>query len=614
LTANATAPTKRLPARRALLWLGLAALILLAFALRLYRLDAVPLRGDEAYSVLYWTAPPFSAEWWASLRVEPAPPGTLVAFWAWSETAGDSPFAMRYLSLLGNVIGLAAVMALARRLLGDARLTAMVGLLWALHPELIWHAQDARSYGLLSALSPLAFYWLVRAVDGHGFRRWWPYILLQSAALYVNLLEPFWIAAQGVYILALGRGDVLRRALGAWGVIALLALPVGWQAVTLLFVSGYEGTAAGADLTRLLDHFAPVLLLGIETIPAWLGGLLAGMLFVGLIWLARRDRAGWLLLAWGFLPVLLLYGASHFADYFRPRYVTTVIPALVIALVAVLAALGRSRSAQARIYAPALLTAVLAVVSLAGIYHYFYRAAPKAPDWPGLAAYLTARTGADDVIISDSIDPALEYYHDGPARVFFIPADRPPPEAYLPGLLSQHRTIYLLAGAHTGGAAEFLRVHSQHIPGDTWPGVSQFRPWRVDEAEISHRLAVDFSDVARLRGYTLVGDDQLLLYWEALDTTINEHSVLVHVERAADAPPEAVLDHGLAGGVVSARTWTPGTLYRDPVALPVELPAGEYTIRVGLYDLVAEERVAVVDGAEYDGRYPLTQMTISAGR
>jgi hypothetical protein len=612
LTDNATAPTKRLPARRALFWLGLAALILLAFTLRLHRLDVVPLRGDEAYSVLYWTAPPFSAEWLALLRVEPAPPGTLLAFWAWSEAAGESAFAMRYLSLLGNLAGLAAVVALARRLLRDARLAGLVGLLWALHPELIWHAQDARSYGLLSALSPLAFYWLLRAADGHNARRWWPYILLQTAALYVNLLEPFWIAAQGVYILALGRGDVLRRALSAWGVIALLALPVGLQAATLVFVSGYQGTAAGADFTRLLDHFVPALFFGVETIPAWLGGLLAALLFAGLIWLARQDRAGWLLLAWGFLPVLLLYGVSHFADYFRPRYVTTVIPALVIAPLAVLAALGRSHSARMRVYAPGLLAAVLAVISLMGVVHYFYRAAPKAPDWPGLAAYLSARTGDDDVILSDSLDPALEYYYDGLARVFFIPADRPPAADYLPGLLAQHRAIYLLAGAHTGAAGEYLRAHAQHIPGDTWPGVSQFRPWRVDEAEIAHRLAVDFDDVARLRGYTLVEESQLLLYWEALGVTADEHSILVHLERAPDGPPDAVLDHGIAGGVISMRTWTPGALYRDPVALPVELLPGQYTIRVGIYNLVTGERVAVMNGDEHDGRYPLGVMTVPA--
>ena len=37
--------------------LTLYAIVLLGFALRVYRIDAVPLRGDEAFTLQVWTSP-----------------------------------------------------------------------------------------------------------------------------------------------------------------------------------------------------------------------------------------------------------------------------------------------------------------------------------------------------------------------------------------------------------------------------------------------------------------------------------------------------------------------------------------------------------------------------
>jgi hypothetical protein len=86
-------------------WLLLAALLLAAFVLRIHRLDAVPLRGDEAYSVVHWTATPFSERWGKLVRDEPAPVGAFTMYWIWNGLVGKSAFATRYLSLLGNVAG-----------------------------------------------------------------------------------------------------------------------------------------------------------------------------------------------------------------------------------------------------------------------------------------------------------------------------------------------------------------------------------------------------------------------------------------------------------------------------------------------------------------------------
>ncbi|MCZ2094913.1 MAG: glycosyltransferase family 39 protein [Anaerolineae bacterium] len=150
-------------ARRRWLW-TLALIAGLAFALRLYRLDALPLRGDEAFSVRYVAADPRDTLR-DLVRREPHPLGTFISFWAWKQAAGDSEFAMRYLPLLGNLIGVAAVAQLGRRLLRSAPAGLIAAALWAVNPYLIWHAQDVRNYAIWAGLSPLALWLFLRAAD-----------------------------------------------------------------------------------------------------------------------------------------------------------------------------------------------------------------------------------------------------------------------------------------------------------------------------------------------------------------------------------------------------------------------------------------------------------------
>ncbi len=131
-------------------------------------------------------------------------------------------------------------------------------------------------------------------------------------------------------------------------------------------------------------------------------------------------------------------------------------------------------------------------------------------------------------------------------------------------------------------------------PGDTWPNVVQYRPWQVNAREIAHSLNLRFGDVAVLRGYTVLQDTTLILYWEALAPTPTDYSVLLHLETAPGAPVIA-LDHAIAETLVSTRTWEPGTFYRDPVALPPDLPAGALAIRVGMYPAGNPEAAIAID-------------------
>ncbi|MDX1994795.1 MAG: glycosyltransferase family 39 protein [bacterium] len=588
----------------AALWWLLAALILLAFALRIYRLDAVALRGDEAFTAVHWTKTPFSPDWLFMAQYEPNP-GAQVAYWAWSGLVGTSEFALRMLPLLGNVFGLAVMVALVRRLKLGWYMALWCAALWAVNPFFIWHAQDARQYALITALTPLNFYLLLRAVDKGG-RHWVLYGFVQTITVYVYYIELFWVAAQGVYLLLRHR-DRLWHFFITWCGIGLLLIPLAAQVYYVLFVNGYSGTAARADFGQLFSVFLPGLLLGEQaTLPVVGGMVLFALLLIG-VWRLREQRV--LLLAWLLVPMVLFFIASTQTSLFRPRYVIATTPVLLLALVGTLANFPRTWRASVNV-----VMVFLCVLSLVAVYGYYVVDPPKAPDWRGLTRYLRERTTSRSVIVSDSADTALEYYNPGTGEIYFIPFGYVPSEQDALDLLRQHDAIYVLSGSRTGDLAQYLQSKAQHIPGDTLPGINQYRPWSVRLSEIDVPLYVPMGNIARLRGYTLLGDNTLLLYWEAVGKTPTDYSVLLHLEdqrmSGEGIPPAAVLDHGIAGAVVSTRTWTPGTIYRDPVALPQNLPPGQYRILVGMYESISGRTLPVGPEAAGEDRLFLGRVTL----
>ncbi len=588
-------------------WLIIACLVLATFAIRIYQLDTVNLRGDEAYSAMHWTATPFTERWERLWRDEPAPVGAFTMFWLWDALAGNSEFALRYLSLLGNVVGLAVVMALGKRLLNDWSLALMAGLLWAVHPFLIWHAQDARVYGVMSALTPLAFYLLIRTLerdDNGQFRRWLPYIFVQTVALYIYYLEPFWMLAQGLYVLSLWRVDVLKRLLRAWVVIGVLILPVLAQLYTLLFVSEYQGNAESSDFSLLLTWFTPTLFFGENRIPAWVGGIVVLVIIGVLVLLWQRDRRSASLLAlWIFIPIMGLYGASFFSSFFRPRYVMTIIPALVLLIPAVALLLP----AKQRLLRVGVVVMLMVGISGAEVTNYFVNDPPKAPDWESLMSYLNTLPTADDTILFGQTDPAIEYYYRGEADIIILPLDwyTVDWQLTLDELLDTQEALYVTADPRTGDVRTYLNANSQFIPGDAFD-LAQFRAWDVDPDEISTTTMLNFADIARLQGYTLLDTSTLILYWEALATTDSPYSILLHIESSPDVPPVAVLDHAIAGAVVSTQLWIPSAVYRDPIDLP-ELQAGIYTMLIGIKDANGAP-LPLADAP--DGRLPVFTFTV----
>ena len=127
----------------------LVIIILIGFVLRLYRLDAVAFRGDEAFSVQYWAGQPLATTFSEIATIEPHPPLTYVLFRIWGLLVGtEHEFSLRLIGVLPNLLGIAAMYALGLHLTGDRRVGLLAAAFWAIHPFQIWHAQDFRNYAL----------------------------------------------------------------------------------------------------------------------------------------------------------------------------------------------------------------------------------------------------------------------------------------------------------------------------------------------------------------------------------------------------------------------------------------------------------------------------------
>ncbi len=593
------------------LWL-LASLVGLAFVLRIYRLDTVSLRGDEAFAVRYWADDPAQvlrdlAKW------EPHPLGTFFSFWAWKSLAGDSEFAMRYYPLLGNLIGVAAVAALGRRLFHHWAVGLLAALLWAINPFLIWHAQDVRNYAIWAGISPLALWLFLRAAQHNRPRDWLLYLLVEAVAVYIFFLEALLIVVQGVYLLAAHRDrPTLRRAALTWIALAVIMIPWFIQ-VGYLAQSDYQGTTQDADPVKLLTWFLPTLLTGRDFAAPW--QIILPLLWIGLV-LRSGDRRSAFFAAWILIPTLLLLIASTRMAIFHPRYLVAIAPALL--LLTARAPLIQKRS-LAQIAALALLLTPLP--GIPWLIDYYQGESAKSADWRALAAYLDTRARPGDLILQTAPDPSFAYYYRGHVAETSLKSGAAIADQ-IEAETAAHHTIWLVGRSPDAESA--LRDRMQEISTHAMSNftVIQYRSRDVSGAEIAVSTDAVFSangvPLARLVGYTLLGPDPytqattLLLYWEPLANADNvSYRVFVHLIRP-NTPLNGIPrwnqdDHPPFDDPIATTHWYDSArrierdiyhLLDDPARI---LDPGTYEIRVGFYDPNNPSKRLLVESSDGGG-------------
>ena len=148
----------------------LIAIILIAFAVRLYNLTYHSLWFDEAVSV-YWARQsiPRILEVGFTLVEDRLPPLYYLLLKGWTSLFGFSEWSVRGLPVLFGVL-LVPVVASIAALLFNRRVAVMTAILVTCNPFLIWYSQETRMYAPAVFFGALAILAFLKVIQGSEFR------------------------------------------------------------------------------------------------------------------------------------------------------------------------------------------------------------------------------------------------------------------------------------------------------------------------------------------------------------------------------------------------------------------------------------------------------------
>ncbi len=125
-------------------------------------------------------------------------------------------------------------------------------------------------------------------------------------------------------------------------------------------------------------------------------------------------------------------------------------------------------------------------------------------------------------------------------------------------------------------------------------------------AAATHELSISFGETITLMGYA-VDEEQVrpggildvTLYWQADDAAARPYTVFTHILNQ-NGTLVAQKDNWPVNGLWPPTCWQAGEIIVDPYAipLPADLPAGTYSLLVGLYDADTNIRLLTADGQD----------------
>jgi mannosyltransferase len=431
-------------------WWPLAALIVLAAALRLATLDLQSFWYDEAFTPVHVLHSGLGATLRAVVHHENTPPLWYLIAWADARLFGDGAVALRLPSALAGVLTVPVVWAAAQQLAGR-RAALFAAAIVAVNPLFVWYSQEARAYGLFVLTSALAMLCFVRALDEPTRGRLAVFALAGALALLTHYFAVFLLVPMALWLL---RDRAHRRAVlvadAVLGVVGLALLPLisaqgghgtqwigHWalssrlQAIPQYFLTGYSGASLGRGVELLV---ALPILAGVA-LGAWRlfgvgpaspatrvstgGGRSAGGTPGRLpsAQRARLRRAVWIALSiagFGVLApvVLALLGA----DYLAPRNLVGAMIPLGVLIAVLLAAIDPDpadprRGVAARLLAPGVLLAATVVTAFA-LLSIDVDLSPRLQrgNWRDVARVLGAAQGARAITTVELGAAPLEYY------------------------------------------------------------------------------------------------------------------------------------------------------------------------------------------------------------
>ncbi|MFQ5858326.1 MAG: glycosyltransferase family 39 protein [Anaerolineae bacterium] len=625
-----------------------SSILLLAFALRVYRLNHHDIWGDEAFSIWLSKQPLHQV---VAGGADTHPPLYPLLLFGWLRVAGDSSFATRFLSVIPGVLLVAVVHVLGCRLL-SRRAGLLAAGLTAVSPFAVYYSQETRMYAwaaTLSALSVYAFLLITQSlisnlqspisstqspIPNTQPPAWYlVYILATLAAVYTHYYAFFVLLAQNAFLIAdcgmifrNSKSEIrnpnwrrLRRFLPRWFAtqagIGLAYVP--WVLIQMSFLQGKAHTRFEAwGLSGMRDVWARTLTafgLG-TTVPPSVEWLVAGLLLVVGVGAATatRRRLGRMTVLYLVVPLGGAWLVNPIMPFFYERYLIVALPAYLLLLAAGLLWLGRRQ-----MLAATLGVALVLVASGYSLYNYYAEPAYTKGGYGRLMTYVENHARPGDALLLENLLQTAIYDYYAPQNVpahWFPPEhpwDDPRTRAQLESLARRYSRLWLIM---FGNPAEYDPNHEL----ERWLTAHGFRSYHGDYVDASltlytmgqtdiasEEVRANFADKIELLGYSLYRDVippgetlELTLNWQALTEMDKDYTIFTHLI-TADQTIWAQMDSQPQAGTHPTSSWVPGERVADRFGLQLDpdTPPGAYQIEVGWYDLSTLQRLPVVEPA-----------------
>jgi mannosyltransferase len=461
-------------------WLLVA--LLLAFALRVYALDAQSLWNDEGTSVAL-----------ASLSIEAIinsaardihPPLYYLLLHFWLPFAGSTEYAVRFLSVIAGVVIVALVFRIAYSVF-DERVATLAAFLTALSPFQVYYSQEARMYiwvTLWAAVSVWAFVKLkvksskfkVETAEVSGQRSvvsgqksevgmWVVYVVATLAALYTQYVGAFIVLAEnlafGVWLFFAIRNSQFTirnlqsaiRTLAPWliGQLIIGSLFLPWYLFAGGQLASWPSISEPLDLPTLVWRVLNVFSIGLtlDGNLATITSILLGGLFLLGCWrptvplshcftvplshcptvpLSHRPTVP--LLLWTLVPVAAMYIVSLTRPAYNPKFLLLATPAFYILAARGLSFVLRRSSFVLRRSSFILCSLLILAGSALSLLNYYTDPRYARDDYRTILQFIDAHERAGDGILVNApgqID-VVRYYWHGSQQLFLLPRMRPP--------------------------------------------------------------------------------------------------------------------------------------------------------------------------------------------
>ena len=446
-----------------LIIMTLVALLILAFALRLYRLGDRSVWWDEGWSV--WVARQSVAEIAQQTGHDVHPPFYFSLLHGWRIGSGDSEFGLRAFSAYLGTLTISATYIVGRAV-GGKKLGLLAALFLTISRfHIIW-SQEIRMYSLAALLAVLAAWMAIRVWERQRSVDYALYIFFMTAGLYtLYLFFPVVVAANIAWLWVFWHSRRRWRDLAKWAAaqLSILILLAPW---VLYALSGFlsNSSATPISMSDFLKIYWTVLVMGIplnvEAFTRYTVPVLFVFLFglVALIWQARRDwrmaRNITLFLAGLLIPIAVVFYVTipktgAYAPPFSPRYLVIFTGYYSILLAWGILRLGANRRWPLIL----LLSLVVLVASWMGLRSY-HQGRVLLDDYKSLAATLEAYAQPNDaaILYSDRDWPIFAYHYreqwSGVPNGWDVTPEVA--ESYLRPIWEQHDGLWLVTTPYGG--------------------------------------------------------------------------------------------------------------------------------------------------------------------